>query len=194
MKKISMLLFVAILFLFSANTVFAHTHLDSSDPEDGSTITESIDTIQLNFDTVIEQNASLQVENSEGDTFENTDISITEGKLVATLEEELPNGSYTVTWDIIGVDGHAMQDSISFEVDAEELEEASEEDNTEETNTTEEDESMTEDNQSESEDSTTTNETNEETASDSSSNTMIIAILLVAIIAIIGIVLIRKKK
>lgn len=193
MKKISMLLFVATLFLFSANTVFAHTHLDSSNPEDGTTVTETIDTIQLNFDTVIEQNATLQIESNEGDTFEATDISITDGELVATLEEGLANGSYTVTWDIIGVDGHAMQDSISFEVDAEEVEESAEED-IEESNTTEEDESMTENNQSESDDSTTADENNEETATDSSSNTMIIAILLVAIIAIIAIVLIRKKK
>ncbi|GLO67077.1 MULTISPECIES: copper resistance protein CopC [Oceanobacillus] len=194
MKKISTLLFVATLFLFSAHTVFAHTHLDSSNPEDGSTLTEAIDTIQLYFDTVIEQNASLQIENSEGDTFEATDISITDGELVATLEEDLANGSYTVTWDIIGVDGHAMQDSISFEIDAdEEVEESSEED-IEESNATEEDESMTENNQSESDDSTTADETNEETATDSSSNTMIITILLVAIIAILAIVLIRKKK
>ncbi|MFS0750941.1 copper resistance protein CopC [Oceanobacillus sp. 1P07AA] len=190
MKKISILLFVATLFLFSANTVFAHTHLDSSNPEDGTTVTESIDTIELNFDTVIEQNATLQVESSEGDTFEVTDISITDGELVATLDEDLANGSYTVTWDIIGVDGHAMQDSITFEVDAE----SSEEEEIEESTTAEENESMTENNQSESDDSTTADETNEETATDSSSNTMIIAILLVAIIAIIAIVLIRKKK
>ncbi|MEK1829279.1 copper resistance protein CopC [Priestia megaterium] len=37
--------------------------------------------------------------------------------LIASLDQPLKNGSYTVDWEIVGEDGHVMKDSIAFKVD-----------------------------------------------------------------------------
>lgn len=185
MKKLSMLLFVVTCLFISTNTAFAHTHLDGSNPEDGATVTESIDTIQLYFDTVIEDNASLQIENSEGEVVEASDITVKEDELIATFSEPIANGNYTVSWEIIGVDGHIMQESYGFEVNV--PEEEVEEDTAEIAPTTENEEPTVEEDET-----TPSNETADET--ESNSNGLLIGIILVAIVAIIAIILLKRKK
>ena len=186
MKKLSMLLFVAAFLFISANTAFAHTHLDSSNPEDGATVTESIDTIQLNFDTVIEDNASLQIENSEGEVIEASDITVNESELVATFSEPIANGTYTVSWEIIGLDGHIMQESYGFEVNA--PKEAVEEETAETAPPTESEEPTVEDDET----TPATDEAADET--ESNSNGLLIGIIVVAIVAVMAVVLLKRKK
>ncbi|MBD7938338.1 copper resistance protein CopC [Cytobacillus sp. Sa5YUA1] len=185
MKKLSMLLFVVTILFISTNTAFAHTHLDSSNPEDGATVTESIDTIQLYFDTVIEDNASLQIENSEGEVVEASDITVNEDELIATFSEPIANGNYTVSWEIIGVDGHIMQESYGFAVNV--PEEEVEEDTEEIAPYTENEEPTVEEDE-------TTPSNNAADETESNSNGLLIGIILVAIVAIIAIFLLKRKK
>lgn len=117
MKKIATLLVMA--GLFSATPALAHTGLETSTPADGETITEPVDEITLEFNTVVEESSTVKVSTEEGVSVKTGEIMITESSLTATFAEPLPNGSYSVTWDIIGEDGHEIQDVFSFTVNAE---------------------------------------------------------------------------
>ncbi|WP_200416075.1 copper resistance CopC family protein [Virgibacillus salexigens] len=189
MKKLTTIFVATTIFLYMAPPVFAHTHLASSNPEAGATVTEPMKEMTLSFDTVIEQTATLELENSNGTLTQVDNISINDdGELHAVFDQALENGEYTAKWEIIGVDGHPMEDSITFTVD---VEESVEEDTAnEETAPTEEDAAETD------EDNTVSpaNETESNQAEQDNSNVILIAILVVAIIAIIVIVRLKRKK
>ncbi|WP_152655154.1 copper resistance CopC family protein [Oceanobacillus sp. CFH 90083] len=189
MKKLTgSLTLVALLFLFSASPAFAHTHLDTSDPEEGSTVTEALDRITLYFETVIEESAVMELHAEDGTAITLDNLTVHDDTFSADVTEPLENGTYTISWDIIGVDGHPMEDSISFEVD---IEEAAVEDQEEENTEAAEDTSgeQTEENEAASE-----SDVQETAVDDTNSNTMLITILVIAIVAIVVIVLLKRKK
>ncbi|GGP14171.1 copper resistance CopC family protein [Oceanobacillus neutriphilus] len=186
MKKLTgALALVTLLFIFSASPAFAHTHLDTSDPEDGSTVTEALDSITLNFETVIEESAVLELQKEDGTEITLDNITVNDDELSADVTEPLENGAYTLSWDIIGVDGHPMEDSLSFDVDIEETV-------SEETTEGQKDEDAAEDQADENEAASESDV--QDTSEDSNSNTLLITILLVAIIAVVAIVLLKRKK
>lgn len=187
MKKLTgALALVTLLFIFSASPAFAHTHLDSSDPEEGSTVTESPENITLNFETVIEESAVLELQKEDGTEIALDNITVNDNELSAGITEPLENGAYTLSWDIIGVDGHPMEDFLSFEV---EIEETAAEDNTDEQKDEEAVDEQADDNEAASE-----SDVQDTTEDAGSSNTLLITILLVAIIAVVAIVLLKRKK
>ncbi|GIO24712.1 copper resistance protein CopC [Oceanobacillus sp. J11TS1] len=176
MKKLTgALSFILLLFVCSASPVFAHTHHEASDPEEGSTVTEPLDRITIYFETVIEESAVLELQAEDGTQIALDNIAVNDDELSAEVAEPLKNGAYTISWDIIGVDGHPMEDSISFEVDIEEDTDSAEDAN-------------------ENQDASSESDVQDSAQDDSNSNTMLIAILLIAIIAIVAIVLLRRKK
>ncbi|GEN87338.1 copper resistance protein CopC [Oceanobacillus sp. FSL W8-0428] len=191
MKKLTgALALVTLLFVFSASPAFAHTHLDTSDPEEGSTVTEALDSVTLYFETVIEESAVLELQAEDGTEITLDNITVNDDELSADVTEPLENGAYTLSWDIIGVDGHPMEDSLSFEVD---IEEAAADENTEEDTEGQEDEDATEEQADENE-AASESDVQDTAAEDSNSNTLLITILLVAIIAVVAIVLLKRKK
>lgn len=183
-KKMSKALsFVVLLFVLSASPVFAHTHLEASDPEENTIVTEPLDGIMLYFDTTIEESAVVELQTEDGTPIGLENITVHNNELSADIVEPLENGIYTINWDIIGVDGHPMEDSISFEVDIEETKEE------EQIQTDEPAESA---DQAGEDQEAPNNEVENTTAEDS--NTLLVTILLIAIIAVIVIVLLRRKK
>jgi methionine-rich copper-binding protein CopC len=115
MVKKASLMFVALLFIF-ANQVFAHTNLKDSNPTDGEIVEEPLREIHLYFETKVEQNSTFELKNSDGGTIGLEEISIEEKSISGVLEEPLDNGSYSVFWKIIGVDGHPIEGKFTFEV------------------------------------------------------------------------------
>lgn len=189
MKKLTgALALVTLLFVFSASPAFAHTHLDTSDPEEGSTVTEALDSVTLYFETVIEESAVLELQKEDGTEITLDNITVNDDELSADVAEPLENGAYTLSWDIIGVDGHPMEDSLSFEMDIEETaaEEATEEDTNGQEDASEE--------QADENEAASESDVQDTAAEDSNSNTLLITILLVAIIAVVAIVLLKRKK
>ncbi|WP_040978951.1 copper resistance CopC family protein [Oceanobacillus jeddahense] len=193
MKKFTgALAFVILLFAFSASPAFAHTHLDTSDPEEGSTVTEPLDSITLYFETVIEESAVMELHAEDGTEVALDNLTVNDDEFSADVTEPLENGTYTISWDIIGVDGHPMEDSISFEVDIEETA-VEEEENTDAAEDTENAEDGSEEQADENE-AASENNVQEEAADDTNSNTLLIAVLVIAIVAVIAIVLLKRKK
>lgn len=103
-------------FLFVVPEIYAHTYLDSTNPSDGSTITQDLQTISLNYSGIIEQGSTFSVRTSSGSEIPLDSITVHEGVLSGTFASPLPNDTYTVEWDSISQDGHPLSGSFSFTV------------------------------------------------------------------------------
>ncbi|MEW9500923.1 copper resistance CopC family protein [Jeotgalibacillus marinus] len=115
MKKIIGLL--VMISIFSVTPAYAHTGLDESTPADGETVTEAIEEISLQFNTVIEESSNIEIIRENGQVVETKTIEIDQNTLTAHFLDPLSNGTYDVAWDIIGEDGHQIQDVYSFTVE-----------------------------------------------------------------------------
>ncbi|USK34596.1 copper resistance protein CopC [Bacillus sp. F19] len=187
MKKMLSLLGMLVL-LILPNTAFAHTHMTSSTPEEGSTVTEPMKEIELTFDTAIESLSTISLTRDGAEV--PLDVKAEGETLKGITSSELENGSYTADWKIIGEDGHEMEGTLAFTVQQEVKEE--------EPQSSKEDESaVNKDNQkADNEKAAKTDEETENAESEQAKNSPVMTIILVAIgvIAVIGIVFLMKKK
>ena len=185
MKKI-LVLTIACLLTFG-NMTYAHTGLESSNPEDGSTITEELTTVTLTFETEIEETSSFELKNANGEAVAVDNITVENNTMTGTFDQPIENGDYEVMWKIIGVDGHPIEGTFSFSVDAPESEVAEEESTSEEaTNGSAEDTDEQVDKEE---------ETKTDTAEEESSNGTVIGIVIaVLVIVLIGSVLLMRRK
>lgn len=117
MMKQLLVALIATFLLFVPNT-YAHTNLDSTNPTDGATVTEEIQTIDLNYSGKIEEGSIFKVLASDGSVMAMDSITLNDGVLTGTLASPLPNDTYTVEWDSISQDGHPLSGSFSFTVNA----------------------------------------------------------------------------
>ncbi|MDD9785755.1 copper resistance protein CopC [Priestia megaterium] len=114
MKKIIGLLLAC--FLAVPTVSFAHTHVQTTVPENGATVTAPLKEIKLTFETHIEKISTITV-TKDGQKISLASQKVEGHDLIASLDQPLENGSYTVNWEIVGEDGHVMKDSIAFKVD-----------------------------------------------------------------------------
>ncbi|WP_431027408.1 copper resistance CopC family protein [Lysinibacillus sp. LZ02] len=185
MKKTSLAaLFLAI--FVNAPGVDAHTHLHSTNPENGSEVTTELSSISLTYEGQIEEGSSFDITSSEGQNIEVETFSIENGVLTGSLAQPLENDQYTVAWTTISEDGHPLTGEFSFTVNVPQttVEEATPS-TEEETKTEEATEEVSEQKA----------EANKSTEKAQSSNTMFIALgLLAAIIIASAIILLKRKK
>lgn len=109
---------LAAIFLLFVPEVYAHTHLESTNPAEGETVTENIQTIDLAYGGKIEEGSTFKVIASDGKEMAIHSISINEGVLSGIMLDPLPNDTYTVEWDSISEDGHPLTGSFTFKVNA----------------------------------------------------------------------------
>lgn len=107
-----------LLALTVSTTAFAHSYLGGSTPADGDIVTEPLNEITLNFDGKIEQGSYFDVVQANGANIEVADFMIGDGTLTGTFAEALPNDDYTVNWSIISADGHPLEGTFSFALNA----------------------------------------------------------------------------
>jgi len=113
--KIWVTLFL-ILFSFNLNfKVSAHSYVKESNPTEGEVVKESLELIDITFETEIETLGELSLSNNN-QTVEVKNITIEDDRLIGKLEKPLENGQYKATWKIVGEDGHPLEGTISFTV------------------------------------------------------------------------------
>jgi copper resistance protein C len=179
LKKIILALFSCVFIFSAAGNTFAHTHLTSTNPADGETITEPLTEITLTFEGQIEQGSTLELTDADNEAVELKGISVADGVITGTLENPLDNGSYLVKWSSISADGHPLEGEFTFAVESSAAEETAEESGT-----------------SEDEAAPLAEENNEEKA-EKSSFTMImvgIVVVMVLLMAVSFFFLMRRKK
>lgn len=125
MKKIIFAAFVC--FFIISSDAYAHTGLKSSNPANGSTVTEGLNEISLTFETEIEKTSTFKLLNATNEEIEVSNISIGEYEMIGTVDNSIENGSYTIQWKIIGVDGHPIEGEVPFIMNAPVLEDTTDE-------------------------------------------------------------------
>lgn len=192
MHKISaaLLALVVVLGLFTP-AVHAHTSLENSTPSEGETVEKPLDTIELNFNTVIEEGSTLELSKAEGEAPAPADVTISDQTMTAVFDEALENGAYTVHWEIIGADGHVIEKQYSFTVDGEDAEE--------ETETTEEavpEEETEAEGETDTEQQETDVDSEQETEEENSLPVfmIIVALLLLAVVIVLAVKLFSSRK
>ncbi|WP_033543217.1 copper resistance CopC family protein [Planococcus sp. CAU13] len=184
MKKLFAL---AILLLFLPVSAHAHSGLTSSTPAEGESLSESPQEIRFQFDTPILQ-GDMTLTDESGNEVEIANISASDTELVGQLNDALPNGAYTVDWNVISQDSHEVSGTLAFNVAAEE---AVEEEATEETieeAAPEEETAQPADEQAEQDAASA-----DEPAQESTSWVTIIIVAILAVTAITFFVLARRK-
>ncbi|MCM2674125.1 copper resistance CopC family protein [Alkalicoccobacillus plakortidis] len=193
-KVASLFLVVGLIIGGAPAVTYAHSHLESTVPEDGQTVDEAVETIELSFDGGIEQASDVQVFTEAGDEIEPAAVTITSPEIEVELTEPLENGEYRVTYNIISADTHPVEGEFTFTVDAEEVaepaEEATEEEATEEDTTSEEPAEA----ESEETDQSQVSDEQQEDNEESSSMLWIIGGIVLVVIVIGAVVATRKKK
>ena len=183
MKKIFAVVTALTLTMMFSMQAFAHSYLSGSNPTDGEVKTEHVQAITLNFAGKIMEGSFLEIATTNGEAIKVSNIEIGEGYLTGTVAEPLANNDYTVNWSIISADGHPLEGTFSFTVNAPIETEPSEEEEADEeqSNSTEEND--------------VANETANVDASEEQSNTFIFVILAIAaFVLVVGLVFVLKRK
>lgn len=116
MKKIySLSLLILLVFTFVPSAL-AHSGLESSVPQDGEVLTENIFTFLLTFNTTIEDTSTFKITKESGQEISLAEHIVKEKEMIGTMSSPLEDGTYIVTWRIIGEDGHPIENSYSFNV------------------------------------------------------------------------------
>lgn len=106
----------AILSLLACMSAQAHVHLKSANPQPDSQIMMAPKALSLTFTAPVRL-VKLDLANAQGESVDLHFSPVSDAKSV--IEQAIPSlkkGDYTVSWTLLGGDGHKMQDSFSFSV------------------------------------------------------------------------------
>lgn len=188
-RSFTSFLLLLTLILALPNLAQAHSHQESSSPEENEEVTAPLDEITVTFDSGIASGNMTVTNNTSGEEVEPDSVDVESNAIIASFSEPLQNGEYVVYWENIGDDTHHIDGEFTFVVNVEEEgeeESAVEEDITEEESTDEATEQETDVEQDQSE---------TETAESGSAVLWISIILAILFIGgLIGFIVSRKKK
>lgn len=109
--------FILVMFAVWPIQALAHSVIESSVPAASVSVAEPVTELKLTFNTRMEL-VSLKVTDEEGQARSVGETSVDGRTLTAKLDEPIDtNGKYTVSWHILGADGHAIKGEYAFEVD-----------------------------------------------------------------------------
>ena len=101
--------------LILPNQALAHSVLMDSTPGEGEIVVYPVEMIELRFDTRIEPISTIEIVSNNGSNIEVAKIEVDHDTLLGYLANPLQPGVYTVSWKIVGLDGHLVEGQMSFE-------------------------------------------------------------------------------
>ncbi len=116
------LLLVAVI-IFSISPISmasAHSVLEESTPAEGEELDENLNSIELTFNTKIENGSTLFLVNDSGEEIQPSSVEVTDNVLKATFQDSLEPSTYQVNWKIVGADGHLIENQYTFAVEGSE--------------------------------------------------------------------------
>ncbi|WP_208587801.1 copper resistance CopC family protein [Gracilibacillus suaedae] len=190
-----LLFFIIVLLIAFPTIVGAHTHLETSDPEENSVLNEDTGTITLIFESTVQELNEITLTHENGEELQLEEVTHEPADtFVVTLPEDLmEDGNHTLFYSIVGEDGHVMEQELAYQFESVEEEETVEE--TEEAADDQEaSEKATEEELPET-DQVEENDTND-ASDEANGNTTLIAVIAIVlvIVAILAILMVRKKK
>jgi copper resistance protein D len=116
MKKIIITFVMLVIFFFPNVEIFAHSYLKSSSPAEGEVVKQPLNTIQIMFETEIEQLGELSL-SKDNQVIAVKRVTIEGDTLTGQLNPPLESGAYEANWRIVGEDGHPIEGKVTFSVD-----------------------------------------------------------------------------
>jgi hypothetical protein len=116
LKKFIVMIAIVLSAVLFSGVAAAHTRLSASVPAENSVADSPVTEIVLDFNTSIEPVSRITVTSESGKEVPLQEVQVSGERLTGKLAEPLPNGAYTVSWKIIGADGHAVNGSYAFAV------------------------------------------------------------------------------
>lgn len=113
---VKLLMFTTLLF---STALSAHTQLQSSVPADGAQLSQSPAELQLHFSKAVRLMRVSLAESERGQVKLAFMPGAAPEKDISLALPALEAGEYTVSWTIMGGDGHKMSGDFSFTVAAE---------------------------------------------------------------------------
>lgn len=110
------LIIIIIFSIIPIEKVNAHSVLEESSPVDGEQLEDSIESIELIFNTKIENGSTLSLVDTAGNEIQPNSVEIRDNILEARFQEMLKPDTYQVIWKIIGADGHPIENTYSFTI------------------------------------------------------------------------------
>ena len=95
----------------------AHDQLISTDPADGAVLAAPPSELSVTFsEPVLNISPTIAVTGPDGPV--TTSVAVTDTVVTATLPDGLADGDYTVAWRVVSADGHPVQGSFRFTIQA----------------------------------------------------------------------------
>ncbi|MBE0008323.1 MULTISPECIES: copper resistance protein CopC [unclassified Arthrobacter] len=111
----AMLLVVLMTALGSASTANAHDELVGSNPEDGASVEQLPEAIELTFSNVPSGIGSeVEVLDQTGGNWADGDVAIVDRVASQPLRAGAPAGEYTVNWRVVSSDSHPIEGTFTF--------------------------------------------------------------------------------
>ncbi len=111
--------------LSTAPAALAHDSMIGSTPKNGATVTEPLDSVELNFSGELESiGTEVSLADADGNKHD-AETSISRNVLTIDFGEALPAGEYTLTWRAVSSDGHPIEgttdnnEALTFTVEGE---------------------------------------------------------------------------
>jgi copper transport protein len=100
-----------------ASPAFGHALIRSTTPGDGEAVDAAPQTVSLEFNEPVTMSpGGLRVFNSEGARVDAADASSSGDAAAVTLEPDLPDGTYVVSWRALSADAHPVHGAFVFTV------------------------------------------------------------------------------
>ncbi|MFD1848918.1 copper resistance CopC family protein [Oceanobacillus bengalensis] len=200
------LLFVALVVfsLLPFSMVNAHSVLEESTPAEGEELDENLKSIELSFNTKIENGSTLFLINDTGEEIQPPSIDITDNVLKATFQNSLEASTYQVNWKVIGADGHLIENQYSFTVKGSETNQSEEnvtqikdeqtDSSSNNANLNSDEESGNEINQDSEKQTTPEQQTSNDSEQTSALSVIIIFLIIVGILLVVWMLFGKRKK
>lgn len=113
-------LLAVLFFITSPYQAFAAPALESSSPEDGDSVLEVPERLELTFDTEIDRVEDMYLLVETGDEIEMSEPEISEDgrTVVSSMESVLENGNYVLNYSVTGEDGETVQGGTNFSLNS----------------------------------------------------------------------------
>ncbi|MEG3615492.1 copper resistance CopC family protein [Isoptericola haloaureus] len=100
--------------LFGALSASAHDQLLSTDPEDGASLDEPVDTLTLTYSSdIIADGTQVRVTPPSGEAVD-AEVSVDGPVVTATVGEQVAGGEYEVAWRAVSSDGHPIEGGFAY--------------------------------------------------------------------------------
>jgi methionine-rich copper-binding protein CopC len=114
-RTVAILAVSTAMWAFGATTASAHSGLESSNPADGSVVTEAPAAITLTFNEPLLDDAdSISLNAADGTNITSAKVQPNGSSIELPWPADLPAGEYQAAFRVVSADGHPVTGAISF--------------------------------------------------------------------------------